>query len=49
MKIGQIKHPRHGLYFIWCDSHGLYGITREDKAPHCAYASLAEMLKWKGL
>jgi hypothetical protein len=48
MKIGHIDHYRHGLYYIFCDN-GLYGISREDKPVHCAYVSLTELFKIKGL
>jgi hypothetical protein len=45
--IGQFEHPIHGLYYLWF-SDGAYGISRENKRPHCAYASLSSLLKSKG-
>jgi hypothetical protein len=49
MKIGTINHPHHGIYYLWADHYGLFGISREDKMPHCGYRTLAAMLAQKGL
>lgn len=48
MKIGIINHPKYGVYYIWHED-GLYGITKDDKPPHCGYASIEALLKQKGL
>ena len=48
MNIGTIEHHKHGLYYIFY-KNGLYGINKENKTIHCAYASLSEMFKLKGL
>ena len=46
--VGELEHPKHGLYYIWHDN-GLFGISRDEKKPHCGYASLSELFKVKGL
>lgn len=48
MLLFQFSHPTHGQYFVFFDgSH--YGISRENRQPHCGYASLAALFKQKGL
>jgi hypothetical protein len=50
VKIGILDHPKYGRYYIWHDEDGdKFGITKEDKPPHCAYASVEALIKTKGL
>lgn len=48
--IGQINHPKYGMYYIHFDRHtDCYGITKENREfIHCAYASLESLFKTKG-
>ena len=46
--IGSIEHPKHGMYYLWFDK-GLYGISKTNKKPNCAYQTLGTLLNSKGL
>jgi hypothetical protein len=52
MCIGTIEHPQHGKYYIFF-SEGKYAVTKtamiRGSSVHCAYATLSEALKVKGL
>lgn len=52
--IGTIEHPKHGKYYLFYnDELKSYGISKSeyngDSGLWCAYASLAELFKLKGL
>lgn len=49
-KLFEFDHPKFGYYSVWFDSElKTYGITKSAQAPWCAYASISELFKQKGL
>lgn len=49
-KLFDFDHPKHGFYSVWYNPElKTYGITKTDKPVWCAYSSLAELFKLKGL
>lgn len=49
-KLFEFDHPVHGFYAVYYDEElKTYGMTKSGMAPWCAYASLTEMFKTKGL
>lgn len=50
IKLFEFNHPKHGYYSVWYDQEmKTYGITKSNAAPWCAYASIAELFRLKGL
>ena len=50
VKLFDFVHPKHGYYSVWYDSSmGTYGITKSDAPCWCAYGSITELFKIKGL
>lgn len=49
-KLFEFTHPVHGYYAVYYDQElKTYGITKSGQPCWCAYASLTELFKQKGL
>ena len=54
VKLFDLDHPKHGMYYVFYDQeHKTFGISRTEYNGEgglwCAYASLSELFKAKGL
>ena len=50
IKLFDFEHPKYGYYSVWFDTEmKTYGITKSDAPPWCAYATITELFKLKGL